>query len=52
MLWRNSFDHCGVNQLDPAAYLDAHVDMLIHGLTNTVTAKPVVVNKAAKNAKT
>lgn len=32
MLWRNSFDLCGVEQMDPEAYLATHTDILIRGL--------------------
>lgn len=32
MLWRNSFDLCGVLKMDPHAYLATHTDMLIRGL--------------------
>ena len=32
MLWRNSFDLCGVEQMDPEAYLSTHTDILIRGL--------------------
>ena len=32
MLWRNSFDLCGTHQMDPAAFLDTHTDMLLHAL--------------------
>ena len=32
MLWRNSFDLCGVEQMDPDAYLATHTDILIRGL--------------------
>ena len=62
MLWRNSYDHCihaSIKPLDPFAYLDAHTDMLIRGLTNfnnepstaLVNAKTAAVNRAAKNGK-
>lgn len=36
MLWRHSFDLCGAQQLDPKAYLDTHVDMLIHSMSSNV----------------
>ncbi len=32
MLWRNSFDLCGTHQMDPKAFLDVHIDMLLHAL--------------------
>ena len=32
MLWRNSFDLCGVQKMDPDTYLDIHTDMLVRGL--------------------
>ncbi|MEQ1518036.1 MAG: TetR/AcrR family transcriptional regulator [Usitatibacteraceae bacterium] len=32
MLWRNSFDLCGAQQMDPEAYLDTHTDLLVRGL--------------------
>jgi AcrR family transcriptional regulator len=62
MLWRNSFDHCSMTQVDPSAYLEAHTDMLIHGLTNfdkeqamlspaPKLATHATVSKTAKNAK-
>jgi AcrR family transcriptional regulator len=35
MLWRNSFDLCSAGAIDPIAYLDAHTDMLLHGLKAT-----------------
>ena len=39
MLWRNSFDLCDTHQMDARAYLDAHVDMLLHSLTAPNSAK-------------
>lgn len=32
MLWRNSFDLCGVQKMDPGAYLETHTDLLVRGL--------------------
>jgi AcrR family transcriptional regulator len=32
MLWRNSFDLCGVQKLDPEQYLETHTDILVRGL--------------------
>ena len=32
MLWRNSFDLCGVQKMDPDTYLDIHTDLLVRGL--------------------
>ena len=32
MLWRNSFDLCGVEQMNPDEYLATHTDMLVRGL--------------------
>jgi hypothetical protein len=32
MLWRNSFDLCGVEQMDPDVYLATHTDILVRGL--------------------
>lgn len=32
MLWRNSFDLCGVQKMDPEDYLTTHTDLLIRGL--------------------
>jgi AcrR family transcriptional regulator len=32
MLWRNSFDLCGVREMDPEIYLDIHTDLLLRGL--------------------
>ena len=32
MLWRNSFDLCGVQKMDPDAYLETHTDLLVRGL--------------------
>jgi AcrR family transcriptional regulator len=32
MLWRNSFDLCGVQKMDPEQYLATHTDLLIRGL--------------------
>ena len=32
MLWRNSFDLCGIEKMDPDAYLVTHTDMLVRGL--------------------
>lgn len=31
-LWRHSFATCGGNRVDAAAYLDAHLDLVLHGL--------------------
>ncbi len=33
MLWQHSFDACGGNDIDPHAYLQTHIDLLIHSLT-------------------
>ncbi len=33
MLWRHSFDVCGAKDIDPAAYLKTHTDMLLSSLT-------------------
>ena len=32
MLWRNSFDLCGIEKMDPDAYLATHTDILVRGL--------------------
>ncbi len=32
MLWRNSFDLCGAQGMDPETYLDIHTDLLVRGL--------------------
>ena len=32
MLWRNSFDLCGVQKMDPDIYLDTHTNLLVRGL--------------------
>ena len=32
MLWRNSFDLCGIEKMDPDAYLATHTDLLVRGL--------------------
>ena len=32
MLWRNSFDLCGIQKMDPEAYLETHTDLLVRGL--------------------
>jgi AcrR family transcriptional regulator len=32
MLWRNSFDLCGVKEMDPEQYLETHTDLLVRGL--------------------
>ena len=32
MLWRNSFDLCGVQEMNPETYLDIHTDLLVRGL--------------------
>lgn len=32
-LWRHSFDLCGIEQIDPEAYLAMHTDMLVQALT-------------------
>lgn len=32
MLWRNSFDLCGIEKMDPDIYLATHTDLLVHGL--------------------
>jgi hypothetical protein len=32
MLWRNSFDLCGVREMNPETYLDIHADLLVRGL--------------------
>ena len=42
-VWRFSFGQCDSQQLDPAAYLDLHLDLILRGLA-TVTG-PVVVGK-------
>jgi AcrR family transcriptional regulator len=53
ILWRHSFDFCGTKDLDPLAYIEAHTDMLLHGLMPTAeiaiegNAKPGRANKAA-----
>jgi AcrR family transcriptional regulator len=44
MLWRHSFDLCGAQQLDPKAYLDTHVDMLVHSLSSNVH-EPIVASE-------
>jgi len=31
-VWRFSFDQCDNHKLDPVAYLDTHVDLILHGL--------------------
>jgi len=30
MLWQHSFDVCGDKEIDPKAYLQTHIDMLLH----------------------
>ena len=32
MLWRNSFDLCGIEKMEPDAYLATHTDLLVRGL--------------------
>lgn len=32
MLWRNSFDLCGIEKMDPDIYLATHTDLLVRGL--------------------
>ena len=32
MLWRNSFDLCGIEKMDPDVYLATHTDLLVRGL--------------------
>lgn len=53
MLWQNSFDLCGTNQLDPVTYLNAHTDMLILGLTNfqTDTSNPTAASTRARSTR-
>ena len=32
VVWRYSFDFCGAGKLDPDAYIDQHLDILLRGL--------------------
>ncbi len=32
MIWRNSFDLCGIDKMDPDAYLTAHTELFVRGL--------------------
>ena len=45
MLWRNSFDLCGIEKMDPDTYLDIHTDLLVRGL---LADKPRSGNTANK----
>ncbi len=47
MLWRHSFDVCGGNQIDPAAYLAVHTDMLIRSLSVAPAAESPALGKIA-----
>ena len=45
MLWRNSFDLCGIDKMDPDVYLDTHSELLVRGL---LADKPGQVSVGAK----
>ena len=47
MVWRNSFDLCGIAKMDPDAYLDTHTELLVRGL---LADKPAQVGARAKRS--
>ncbi len=49
MLWRNSFDLCGINEIDPDAFIDAHTDMLIRSLTADVSVTKIKASSKGAN---
>ena len=49
MLWRNSFDVSGGKQIDPAAYLAVHTDLLIHSLIATQISKTFKQNRLGRS---
>ena len=49
MLWRHSFDVSGGKQIDPAAYLAVHTDLLIHSLIATQIPKTFKQNRLGRS---
>ena len=47
MVWRNSFDLCGVAKMDPDVYVDTHTELLVRGL---LADKPAQVGARAKRS--
>ena len=47
MLWRNSFDLCGIDKMDPDVYLDTHSELLVRGL---LADKPTQLGPRAKSS--
>ncbi len=47
MLWRNSFDLCGIDKMDPDVYLDTHSELLVRGL---LADKPTQLGPSAKSS--
>jgi AcrR family transcriptional regulator len=49
-VWRFSFDQCDNHKLDPVAYLDTHVNLILHGLGANAGARagtqPVAMREA------
>jgi AcrR family transcriptional regulator len=39
-LWRHSFGPCSADTIDPVAYVETHIDMLIHALRTDTAGKP------------
>jgi AcrR family transcriptional regulator len=52
MLWQHSFDLCGAAQLEPKAYLETHIDMLIHALSHAAPADADSKSAATKHTTT
>lgn len=38
VIWRHSFDFCGVGKLDAPTYIEQHLDILLHGLLNDTSS--------------
>jgi len=48
-VWRYSFDFCGSTELDPNAYIDQHLDILLRGLLAHSRPAPRTNRSATKS---
>jgi hypothetical protein len=47
-IWRHSFDFCDSHRLDPDAYIEHHIELLLNGL---IAGERVLLPSAANDAR-
>jgi hypothetical protein len=49
VVWRYSFDFCSASKLEPHAYIEQHLDILLHGLLVPAPERLRAVRSTAKS---